>query len=382
MAQRQGRPWFLLLNRSGYGAVSHTFAVKPKLRLVTVAVIGVRNKASRRQANQEEGTLLPKSEYMPITGTFVSCLPGDTGINNWGLREWEKEFALYRAIGIDTIVIIRSEVESDGVRWSGLDPRSTTWAEDPDLISMFFRLSEEHGIKLYLGGTENLDILYKGYWKQEVEESIVFYEKMLERFNDYACFHGLYYSVEALPWHFNFRDIAIGVAEAAQKLAPEKKKLFSPTMYPLTSDLRTPYSLEDFERIYGEMLLGMSGNLDYCAWQDKYFRPNCAMGEIRKTSLDAWYAVAKRITEGAGMAFWANVETFQRGATGAAPWDFRQIDYRNLAPKLQTAARFATKAITFEFSTCLSPRAEWGSTAFLLERYLEMVGLDPALART
>ena len=325
--------------------------------------------------------MLPQSEYMPITGTFVSCVPGDTGINNWGLREWEKEFALYRAIGVDTIVIIRSEVESDGVRWSGLDPRSTTWAEDPDLIAMFFRLCEEHGLKLYLGGTENLDKLYKGYWQEEVEESTVFYEKMLERFGDRECFHGLYYSVEALPWHFNFCDIAIGVGEAAQKLAPEKKKLFSPTLYPLTSDLRTPYALEDFERIYGDMLQGMSANLDYCAWQDKYFRPNCAMGEIRRTSLDDWHAAAKRITEAAGVEFWANVETFQRGATGPEARDLRQIDYRCLAAKLQTAARYATKAITFEFSTCLSPHAEWGSSGRLLERYLEMVGLDPAIAK-
>lgn len=326
--------------------------------------------------------MLNPSSYLPITGTFVSCLSGDTGINNWGLAEWEYEFKLYQAIGIDTIVVIRCEVQADGVSMSGYDPRSTTWPQDPNLVSMFFRLSEEYGMKLYLGGTENLDNLYKGYWQQEIEDNRVFYEHALEKFGDYECFHGLYYTVEALPWHFNFCDIAIGVAEMAHKLAPQKKKLFSPTLYGLTGHMNRHYTLEDFEKIYGQMLLGMSGKLDYCAWQDKYFMPACRMGRIQEPSLDAWHRAAKKITEAAGAQYWANIETFQRGNTQAERRDFRQIDYRNLAAKMQSAAGFAAKNITFEFSTCMSPNAEWGSSGRLLQRYLEMLGMDPSIPRT
>jgi hypothetical protein len=325
--------------------------------------------------------MLTPSQYKPITGTFVSRVAGDTGINNWGLAEWEYEFKLYKAIGIDTIIIIRCEVEMGGVHLSGLDPRSTTWPEDPNLVSMFFRLSEKYGMKLYLGGTESLDNLYKGYWKQEIQNNRIFFERAMEMFGHYKCFHGLYYTVEALPWHFNFCDIAIGTAEAATRLAPEKKKLFSPTLYGLTGYPNTHYSLDDFERIYGELLMAMSGKLDYCAWQDKYFRADCRMGEIMEPSLNDWYHAAKRITEAAGSEFWANIETFQRASTGSEQRDFRQVDYRNLAAKLQSAAKYATKNITYEFSTCMSPNAEWGSSARLLERYLEMIGLDPAIPR-
>ena len=327
--------------------------------------------------------MLPSSSYMPITGTFVSCLLGNTGINNWGLKEWDYEFRLYKAMGIDTVVVIRCEVESGGVCTSGLDPRSTSWPEDPNLIAMFFRLSEQYGLKLYLGGTENLDNLYKGYWRQDIEDNRIFYERMLEQFGDHACFHGLYYTIEALPWHFNFCDIAVGVAEAAHKLAPEKKKLFSPTLYGITGTTKEHYPLEDFEKLYGEMLQGMAGHLDYCAWQDKYFMPNCRMGEIEEPELDEWHQVAKQITEGAGAEYWVNVETFQRGSTmPEATGDKRQIDYRCLAAKLQSAARFAKKTITYEFSTCMSPNAEWGSSGRLLDRYIEMVGLDPNLPGT
>jgi hypothetical protein len=325
--------------------------------------------------------MLTPSQYKPITGTFVSCVAGDTGINNWGLAEWEYEFRLYKAIGIDTVIIIRCEVESDGLYQSGFDPRSTSWPEDPDLVSMFFRLSEEHGMKLYLGGTESLDNLYKGYWKQEIENNRIFYERALDKFGDYKCFHGLYYTVEALPWHFNFCDIVIGTAEAAHKLAPGMKKLFSPTLYGLTGYPNRHYTLDDFKKIYGQLLQTISGKLDYCAWQDKYFLPNCRMGQVLETSLDDWYRAAKQITEAAGAEFWSNIETFQRSTTTAEHRDFRQIDYRSLAFKLQTAARYAAKNITYEFSTCLSPNAEWGSSARLLARYLEMAGLDPEIPR-
>lgn len=322
--------------------------------------------------------MLPASIYAPITGTFVSCLPGDTGINNWGLAEWEYEFQLYNAIGIDTLIIIRCEFEKDGVWISGLDPRSTTWPEDPNLIAMFFRLSEKYGMKLFLGGVESLSNLHKGYWKREVEINAIFYEKMLEAFGGYGSFCGLYYCTEALPWHFNFCDIAVGVAEAAHALAPEKKKIFSPTLYGVTGAMNAHYSLDDFETIYGEMLQAMSGKLDYCAWQDKYFTPSCKMGVVSDSSLDEWYRAAKAITLAAGAEFWSNVETFQRGSILPEQRDYRQIDYRYLAAKLQSAARYASKIITFEFSTCMSPNAEWGSSKLLLDRYLEMIGADPA----
>jgi hypothetical protein len=316
---------------------------------------------------------------MPITGTFVSCLPGDTGINNWGLKEWEYEFQLYHAVGIDSIIIIRCEVERDGVVLSGLDPRTTTWPEDPNLVAMFFRLADAYGLKVYLGGTESLDNLYRGDWQREIDNNERFYERMLEMFGHHKSFHGLYYTVEALPWHFNFRDIAIGTARIAHQLAPDKKKLFSPTFFGVTGTMGAHYALDDFERIYGEMLQGMAGRLDCCAWQDKFFWPDFRDGAIRQTPLDDWYRSAKKITEAAGSEFWANVETFQRTSTLPEQRDYRQIDYRCLSAKLQTATRYAAKAITFEFSTCMSPLAEWGSSGLLLERYLEMIGLDPAI---
>ena len=69
-----------------------------------------------------------------ITGTFIQPLLGDTGIENRGLKEWEQDFRMLKAMGMDTLIIIRCECEQNGIRVSGLDPRSTTWPEDDNLL--------------------------------------------------------------------------------------------------------------------------------------------------------------------------------------------------------------------------------------------------------
>ncbi|MCX6985479.1 MAG: DUF4434 domain-containing protein [Lentisphaerae bacterium] len=262
----------------------------------------------------------------PITGTFVSPMLGDTGINNYGLEEWETDFKLMRAIGIDTVIVICCEMERGGQRFSAMDPRSTTWPEDPDLLSMFFRLSEKYGMKLYLGGTLGITNLHLGEWRKEVHENEIFYGKMLSRFGHYSCFQGLYVSLEALPWHFNFFDVMIGVIEAMRRLAPEKKTLISPSFFPLTGNMSSRYSLEEFKRVWGSGFFEkVAGKLDYCAPQDT-------------------------------------------------------LDYRGLYMKLQAASPYAEKLITFEFTSCISPNSEWGSSARLFDRYLEMTGLDKKAA--
>lgn len=324
--------------------------------------------------------MLDPKALKPITGTFVSPLLGDTGINNWGLAEWEADFRLMRSLGFDTIVVIRCETEQGGHHWSALDPRGTTWPEDPDLLSMFFRLGDKYDMKLYLGGTISITNLHRGDWQAEVRENRVFYERMLERFDGRPCFYGLYLTIEALPWHFNFFDIAEGVVTAMRELAPEKKTLFSPTFYGLKGDMGSHYTPAEFKEIFGRLFDRVAGKLDCCAWQDKYNIPDCRYGEIEHNPLEDWYAAAKEILDRNGIELWANIESFQRppggGKPGTGHGDFRQADYRTLIGKIAAASPYVEKLITFEFSTCMSPQAEWGSAGRLLERYVEALGMD------
>ena len=96
--------------------------------------------------------MLKNVELKPISGTFVNMLISDTGIVNAGLKEWEQDFKMMKAIGIDQLFIIRTECEQNGIRLSAEDPRSTTWPEDENLLDMAFRLGEKYDMSVYLGG--------------------------------------------------------------------------------------------------------------------------------------------------------------------------------------------------------------------------------------
>ena len=45
--------------------------------------------------------MLKNAEIKPITGSFVNMLISDTGIVNAGLKEWEQDFRMMKAIGMD-----------------------------------------------------------------------------------------------------------------------------------------------------------------------------------------------------------------------------------------------------------------------------------------
>lgn len=325
--------------------------------------------------------MLQDIQLKPITGTFISPLLGDTGINNWGLREWEQDFRLMKVVGIDTVIVIRCEMERGGHYWSALDPRSTTWPEDPNILSMFFRLADEYGMNLFLGGPVGITNLHVGDWRKELEDTKRFYEKMFTLFGHHKCFTGLYNALEALPWHFNFFDILLGVAKFFREIGPDKKTLISPSFYGPHGDMTTHYTPEQWIDIYGRYFFEpAAGLIDYCAPQDKFAVPDCRLGEIHESDICEWYRETLKLFERCGIELWANIETFQRPyVVPENAGFFRQSDYRTLYMKLQAAAPYAAKLITFEFDSCMSPKAEWGSSRRLLERYLEMIGRDPTV---
>ena len=83
--------------------------------------------------------MLENAVIKPITGSFVNMLISDTGIVNGGLKEWEQDFRMMKAIGMDHLFVIRTEVEENGICLSAEDPRSTTWKEDANLLDMVSR---------------------------------------------------------------------------------------------------------------------------------------------------------------------------------------------------------------------------------------------------
>ena len=326
--------------------------------------------------------MLKDAQLKPITGTFVNMLISDTGIVNAGLKEWEQDFRMMKAIGMDQLFIIRTEVEQNGVRLSAEDPRSTTWPEDESLLDMVFRLGDKYGMTVYLGGPVGISNLHAGDWLKEVDDTKRYYDRTVAKYADHKCFKGLYVSLEALPWHFNFLDICAEVLKYMRANYPQMKTFMSPSFGGPLGDLAGSYSPEKWVDIYGRYFYEkVAGLLDYCAPQDKIAAPACHYGKIEDCGLAEWYIKVGKMFEQYGIELWSNIETFQRPfpGHGEPKGVFRQVDYRSLYTKLSEASPLVKRIITYEYFSCMSPNTEWGSARRLLARYLEMIGKDPAL---
>ncbi len=326
--------------------------------------------------------MLKNAVLKPITGTFVNMLISDTGIVNGGLKEWEQDFRMMKAIGMDQLFIIRTETEECGVRLSAEDPRSTTWPEDENLLDMVFRLGDQYGMTVYLGGPAGITNLHLGDWQKEVDDNKRYYDRTVARYAHHPCFKGLYVSLEALPWHFNFLDICTEVLRYMRANFPDKKTFMSPSFRGPLGNMKTQYTPDQWIDIYGRYFFErVAGLLDYCAPQDKIAAPACHCGEIEDNGLAEWYVKVGKLFDRCGIELWSNIETFQRPfpGHGEPPAVFRQSDYRTLYMKLAEASPLVKRIITYEFFSCMSPNTEWGSARRLLARYLEMLGQDTSI---
>ena len=326
--------------------------------------------------------MLENAVIKPITGSFVNMLISDTGIVNGGLKEWEQDFRMMKAIGMDHLFVIRTEVEESGVCLSAEDPRSTTWKEDANLLDMVFRLGDKYDMKVFLGGPESITNLHNGDWLKEVDNNKRYYDRTVAKYQHHKCFKGLYVTLEALPWHFKFLDICTEVLKYMRANYPDKKTFMSPSFCGVHGDMASCYTPDEWVDIYGRYFFEkVAGMLDYCAPQDKIAAPACRYGEIQDNGLQEWYIKTRKLFDKCGIELWSNIETFQRPfpGHGEASGVFRQIDYRTLYMKLAEASSYVNKIITYDYFTCMSPNTEWGSARKLLERYLEMTGKDSGI---
>ena len=106
---------------------------------------------------------------LPVTGTYLDEISHDIPHQNWGFREWERDFASMKAMGIDTVIVIRAGHK----RWMTfpskvLQERRGGYTPPVDLIDMFLDLAEEYGMKFYLGTYDSGEYWVNGEYQKEV----------------------------------------------------------------------------------------------------------------------------------------------------------------------------------------------------------------------
>lgn len=295
-----------------------------------------------------------------ITGTFLDEITHDIPSQNWATREWRREFELYRAIGIDTLIIIRA-----GYRNKCIFPAKSL----PDLLpvyddigEMFFSLADELGLKIFFGTYDSgFHWWRRSYWK-EIELNQRFLDEAWERYGHHPSFAGWYQTHETGKNDAHIIELHNQIGRHCKQLAdlpvlispyPQGAKQLGENAFTLDE------SFEHWDRIFAET----ADNIDLCAFQD---------GQVHYQELPAFIEGIAALGKKHGITIWSNLESFDRDM----PIKFPPADWRYLRFKLETASQVAEKIITFEFPHFVSPYSCYPAAHNLFRRYCEHYGID------
>lgn len=294
-----------------------------------------------------------------ITGTFLDEITHDIPSQNWGAKEWAGEFALYRAVGIDTVILIRAGYRDRCVFPSRTVPNLRPVYED--LAAMFLDLSEENGIQLYFGLYDSGLGWDSGNWVHDIELNLAFIDEVAARYGHKSAFAGWYLPHETSRYNETVAQL-INTLSPVCKRAIDRPVLVSPFPHGVKQFGDNAHSLElaqtEWERLFSET----EGSIDICAFQD---------GQLDYSELPAFFELISKIAAQRGFRLWSNLESFDRDM----PIKFPPADWRNLRYKLETASRQVEKIVTFEFAHFLSPHSSYPSARHLFRRYCEFAGI-------
>ncbi|MCC6404736.1 MAG: DUF4434 domain-containing protein [Fimbriimonadaceae bacterium] len=291
-----------------------------------------------------------------ITATFLDEITHDIPSQNWGREDWAREFGLYRRIGIDTVVLIRSGYRERCVFAAKSVPDLLPVRED--LGRMFLDLAEENGLVLYWGTYDSGVHWMRQSWWREVELNQRFLDEVAERYGSSPAFGGWYLAHEAARHENHIVELFNGIGGHCRSLK-DVPVLISP--YPMgTKQFAAEHAFtltetrEHWERVFAEA----QGAFDICAFQD---------GQVQYSELEEFHQMVHDIAAGTGVEVWANIESFDRDM----PIKFPPADWRYLRTKMEVASRYAARLMTFEFAHFMSPHSCYPSARNLFARYCE-----------
>lgn len=313
--------------------------------------------------------IVPKAQGLKITGTFLDEISHDISHQNWGEKEWDKDFAHMKAIGIDTVIMIRSGYRKFITYPSEyLMKKHACYRPSVDLVDMYLRLAEKYKMKFYFGLYDSGKYWDTGDLSWEVEDNKYVIDEIWKNYGSkYKSFQGWYISGEISRQTKG----AIGAFHAMGKqckdvsgglptfISPwiDGKKAVQAAGSALSKE--NAVSVQEHEREWSEIFEGIHDVVDAVAFQD---------GHIDYDELDAFFSVNKKMADKYGMKCWTNAETIDRDM----PIKFLPIKFDKLRMKLEAAARAGyDKGITFEFSHFMSPQSSYLQAGHLYNRYKE-----------
>jgi hypothetical protein len=291
-----------------------------------------------------------------LTGTFLDEITHDIPSQNWGAKQWRKEFELYKQIGIDTVIIIRAGYQNKCIFQAKSIPGLLPVYED--LGELFLSLADEIGLNVYWGTYDSGHHWIRRSWWKEVDVNKAFVDEVVERYGHHESFKGWYLCHETSRNDAHIIELFNHIGRHC-KAAKDIPVLISPfpqgaKQFSGGAVMSLDESFDHWERIYSET----QGAFDICAFQD---------GQIHYQELPRFLEGIADLGKRYGVTIWSNLETFDRDM----PIKFPPADWRYLRFKLEAAAGVVDKIITFEFPHFMSPNSCWPSAHNLFDRYAE-----------
>ncbi len=339
---------------------------------------GVSSCTSERQNRQDlilkSNLIVPSRNALPITGTFLDEISHDIPHQNWGLNEWDADFRNMKAIGIDTVIMIRSGYRKFLTWPSAHLLEKGCYMPSVDLLEMYLSLADKYGMKFYFGLYDSGRYWDTGDMSYELECNQHVIKEVWKNYGSkFKSFSGWYISTEISRQTRNSIDMIHEMGGLCKDVSDglptfispwiDGKKAVSAAGGTLTKE--NAISVAQHEKEWDEIFNGIHDVVDACAFQD---------GHIDYDELDAFFAVNKRLADKYGIKCWTNAESFDRDM----PIKFLPIKFDKLRLKLEAAKRCAyDKAITFEFSHFMSPQSAYIQARYLYDRYCEYFCINP-----
>jgi len=312
--------------------------------------------------------VIPKNQGLKITGTFLDEISHDIPHQNWGPAEWDQDFRHMKAIGIDTVIMIRSGYRKF-ITWPSKYLLSKgCYMPSMDLVELFLTLADKYNMKFYFGLYDSGKYWDTGDMTYELESNKYVIDEVWQQYGHHKSFQGWYISTEISRKTKGCIETFHTMGKMCKDVSGNLPTFISPWIdgkkaVQAYGQAKKGVSVLEHEQEWGEIFDGIHDVVDACAFQD---------GHIDFDELDAFFTVNKALGEKYGMECWTNAETFDRDM----PIRFLPIKFDKLRMKLEAAARCGyDKAITFEFSHFMSPQSAYQQAGHLYDRYKDYFGI-------
>lgn len=311
---------------------------------------------------------------LPITATFIDEISHDIPHQNWGPKEWKSDFAHMKAVGIDTVILIRCGYKKWLTYPSDILQNKENAFEPPiDLVELFLKLAEQYDMAFFFGLYDSGKYWWEqGDFQREVDINLQVVDEVWQRYGESPAFQGWYLCQEVSRKTRKMIDLYATLGKHCKEVSGGLTTLISPYIDGPKAVLSSQsvltkeeaVSTKEHEREWNEILDGVKGSVDILAFQD---------GHVDFDQLADYFAVNKALADRHGLRCWTNAESFDRDM----PIKFLPIKWEKLLLKLKAAEMAGMeKAITFEFSHFMSPQSAYVQAHHLYRRYREgLLGL-------